>query len=348
MRVFSGIRPSGQLHIGNYLGAIKQWALLQEREECVFCIVDLHAITTPYVAEDLQKNIKDAAIVYLAAGLDPKKCLFFVQSQVPEHAELAWLLSTVCPVGELQRMTQYKEKSKELKDSPPAGLLNYPILMAADILLYQANLVPVGKDQKQHIELARFLARRFNKQFGKTFPEPKALISKTGAKIMSLQNPKKKMSKTDDEKEYIALFDEPDVIKEKIMAAVTDSGKTIKYDPQKKPGLSNLLTIFSLLSDKKMNPIRSKTPQMSADTQTHRTSNEVKAIEKRFQDKGYVEFKKALANLLIKKLEPFRQKKKEFLTRETYLKEILEQGRKKAQIIAQSTIQEAKRKMGLF
>jgi len=323
MRVFSGIRPSGELHIGNYLGAIKQWILLQEKEECVFCIVDLHAITTPYVADDLQKNIKDTAIVFLAAGLDPKKCLFFVQSQVPEHTELAWLLGAICPVGELQRMTQYKEKRKKLKESPPAGLLNYPILQAADILLYQTDLVPVGKDQKQHIELASFLARKFNKQFGKTFKEPKPLIPKTGAKIMSLQDPKKKMSKTDNEKGYIALWDSPGIIKEKIMASVTDSGKVIKYDPERKPGLSNLLTIYALLEGK-----------------------EIKAIEKRFKGKGYAKLKRSLTNLTIKKLEIFRQKKKEYQKREVYLQEILDQGRKRAQMIAKTTITEVKRKMG--
>ena len=325
MRVFSGIRPSGQLHIGNYLGAIKQWLKLQETNECFFCIVDLHAITTPYNPAELQENIKDTAIAYLAAGLDPKKCHLFLQSQVSEHTELAWLLGALAPIGELQRMTQFKEKVKKYPKNITAGLLDYPLLMASDILLYKAELVPVGKDQKQHVELTRMLARKFNKQFGKTFPEPKTLLPKVGEKIMSLQNPKKKMSKTDDEKGCIGLFDRPEVIKEKIMKAVTDSGKVIKYDSKRKPAISNLLTIYSLLSSK-----------------------QIKVIEKKFQGKGYLQFKKSLANLLIKSLEPFRQKKKEYTKREVYLQEILEQGRKKAQIIAQETISEVKRKMGLI
>lgn len=325
MRVFSGIRPSGQLHIGNYLGAIKQWIALQEKEECLFCIVDLHAITTPYEPAKLQDNIKDAATIYLTAGLDPKKCLLFVQSQVPEHTELAWLLGTITPLGELQRMTQYKEKARKYAKNINAGLLNYPLLMAADILIYKTEGVPVGKDQKQHVELTRMIARKFNKQFGRTFPEPKALLSEKGAKIMSLQDPGKKMSKTDNPKSYIGLFDTPDKIKEKIMAAVTDSGRTIKYDPKAKPAISNLLTVYSLIS-----------------------GQEIKEVEKKFAKKGYVELKKSLANLLIKDLKPFRQKQKEYTQRKVYLQEILEQGRKKARIMAQDTIQEVKRKMGLL
>jgi tryptophanyl-tRNA synthetase len=325
MRVFSGIRPSGQLHIGNYLGAIRQWVELQKTNECFFCIVDLHAITTPYEPEKLQENIRDTAIAYLAAGLDPKKCLLFVQSQVPAHSELAWLLGTLAPLGDLQRMAQFKEKKKQYPKALNAGLLNYPLLMASDILLYKAELVPVGKDQKQHVELTRTLARKFNKTFGKTFPEPKALLPEIGERIMSLQNPKKKMSKTDDEKGWIGLFDRPEIIKEKIMKAVTDSGKIIKYNPKRKPAISNLLTIYSLLSSK-----------------------EIKAVEKKFQGKGYAQFKKSLASLLIKKLEPFRQKRKEYLKREVYLQEILKQGRKKAKIVAEDTISEAKRKMGLL
>ncbi|PJE69084.1 tryptophan--tRNA ligase, partial [Candidatus Shapirobacteria bacterium CG10_big_fil_rev_8_21_14_0_10_38_14] len=250
MRIFSGIRPTGELHIGNYLGAIRQWLLLQEKADCVFCIVDLHAITTPYQSKELKKNIFEMAAAYLASGLNPEKCIFFVQSQVEAHAELAWLLSTITPIGELQRMTQYKEKIKKYPKDVNAGLLNYPILMAADILLYQTDLVPVGKDQQQHVELVRTIARKFNQKFGQTFKEPKVLLPKTGAKIMSLQNPKKKMSKTDDPRGCLELFEEPEEIKKKIMAAVTDPGKVIKYDPIKKPGISNLLTIYSLFSGK--------------------------------------------------------------------------------------------------
>ena len=325
MRIFSGIRPTGDLHIGNYLGAIKQWVELQEKSECVFCIVDLHAITTPYEVKVLQKNILDAAVTYIAAGLNPEKSIIFVQSQVKEHAELAWLLGTIVPTGELKRMTQFKEKAKKHSKYVNAGLLNYPILMAADILLYQTNIVPVGKDQKQHVELTRTIARKFNGKFGEAFKVPDVMLSKTGAKIASLQNPKKKMSKTDDPKSFIGLFESPEEIRQKIMSAVTDTGKKIIYNPKKKAGISNLLTIYSLLSEKP-----------------------VKSLEKEFQGKGYAQLKRSLANLLIDYLKPFRRKRKELLSREVYVKEILEQGRKKAELIAKSTMQQVKEKMGLI
>jgi len=325
MRVFSGIRPTGKLHIGNYLGAIKQWLELQEKNECIFCIVDWHAITTPYKSDELQKNILDAAITYLAAGLNPEKCILFVQSQVKEHAELAWLLGTITPLGDLKRMTQFKEKSKKHPEYVNAGLLNYPLLMAADILLYKTDLVPVGVDQKQHVELTREIVRRFNRQFGEVFKEPKVLLPKVGQKIMSLQQPRKKMSKSDDPKSCIDLFDEPEVIKKKIMSAVTDTGKEIKYDLKRKPGISNLLTIYSLFSGKS-----------------------IRELEKKFKGAGYEKFKKSLSELLINSLEPMHKKRKELSAREVYVKEILEQGRKRAKIIAQSTMAEVRQKMGLF
>jgi len=324
MRIFSGIQPTGAIHIGNYLGAIKQFLELQEKAECVFSIVDLHAITIPYQPQELQKNILDAAVCYLAVGINPEKSILFVQSSVKEHTELAWLLGTLCPIGDLLRMTQYKEKSKEFKGRIGAGILNYPILMAADILLYKTDVVPVGKDQKQHVELARTIARRFNKLFGKTFIEPEVQLQKIGAKIMALNNPRKKMSKSIPES-CLYLFDEPDEIKKKIMSAVTDPGKIIKYDPIQKPGISNLLTIYSLFSGKT-----------------------VKELEKKFKEAGYEKFKKSLAELLINSLEPFRRKRKELLAREVYVKEILEQGRKRAQVIAQSTMAEVRKKMGLI
>jgi len=324
MRVFSGIQPSGVIHIGNYLGAIKQFLELQEKDECIFSIVDLHAITIPYQTQELQKNILDAAICYLSVGINPEKSILFVQSEVKEHTELAWLLGTFCPVGDLLRMTQYKEKSKQFKGEIGAGILNYPILMAADILLYKTEIVPVGKDQKQHVELTRTIARKFNKQFGETFPIAKIQLPKIGAKIMALNNPRKKMSKSIPES-CLYLFDEPDIIKKKIMSALTDTGKEIKYDEIKKPGISNLLTIYSLFSGKT-----------------------IKELEKKFKNANYEKFKKSLAELLINSLEPFRKKRKELLLREIYLKEILEQGRKKAKIIAQSTINEIRQKMGLI
>lgn len=323
MRVFSGIQPTGQLHIGNYLGAIRQWLELQEKEECVFCIVDLHAITAPYNFKEFQDIILKKAIEYLACGLDPEKSIIFTQSDVREHSELAWLLGTVCPIGELNRMTQFKDKSKKFKNNVNAGLFNYPVLMAADILLYQTDLVPVGKDQGQHVELTRSIARKFNKKFGKTFKVPKVVFPKMGAKIMSLQEPKKKMSKSTPGS-CLFLLDEPKVIREKIMRATTDSGKKITYNPIKKPGISNLLTIYSLFSGKS-----------------------IKELENKFKDKNYSEFKKSLAKILIKSLDPIRRKRKELLNREVYIKEILKKGAKRAQVLASSTIKEAKNNMGL-
>ncbi len=324
MIIFSGIRPTGDIHIGNYLGAIKQWIELQEKNECVFCIVDLHAITTPYKPQEMQKNIFEAAIIYLAAGINPEKSINFVQSQVKEHAELDWLLNTITPMGELQRMTQFKEKAKQHPEYVNAGLFNYPVLMAADILLYKTQAVPVGKDQEQHVELARSIAKKFNQKFGETFLEPKLLIPKAGAKIMSLVNPKKKMSKSDEPKSYISLFDSPEDIQKKIMTATTDSGKDIVYNITKKPGISNLLTIYSLLANK--------------------TTQE---IEKQFKGKNYSEFKKSLAEVTIDYLEPFRRKQKELLSRDVYVKEILNKGKNRAESIAQTTIQEVRKKMGL-
>jgi len=324
MRVFSGIRPTGELHIGNYLGAIKQWLSLQEKNECLFCVVDLHAITTPFNPQKLQKNIIELVISYLAAGLNPEKSILFIQSEVKEHTELAWLLGTITPLGELKRMTQFKEKTKAHPEYINAGLLNYPLLMAADILLYKTDLVPVGQDQVQHVELTREIARKFNKMFGQVFKIPEVILPKIGQKIMSLQNPTKKMSKTDDPMGCIGLFDTPEEIRKKIMVAVTDLGREIKYDPKKKPGVSNLLTIYSLLSGKP-----------------------IKELERKFKGKGYEKFKKSLIKVLIESLESFRKKKKEFEKREIYLREILNKGTKRARMIAQLTLAEVRKKMGL-
>ncbi len=323
MRIFSGIQPTGNLHIGNYLGAIKQWVELQEQNECIFCIVDLHALTSPFDPEEMKKSILEKAVIYLAAGINPEKSIIFVQSSVQEHSELAWILNTITPLGELKRMTQYKEKSKKFEKNLNAGLMNYPVLMAADILLYQTELVPVGKDQEQHVELTRIIARKFNKRFGKTFKIPESRLPKTGAKIMSLTEPNKKMSKSDKPATRINIFDEPEEIKKKIMAAKTDNQKTIKYDPVKKPGISNLLSIYGLFKDEP-----------------------IKMIEKRF--KTYKELKSELANLLILKLEPLRRKRKELIGREAYVKEILSSGAKKANIIAESTIKEVREKIGII
>jgi len=324
MRIVSGIQPTGQIHIGNYLGAIKQWIALQEQNECVFMIVDLHALTSQYDPKTLQEKITEKLVAYIAAGINPEKAIIFVQSQVKEHTELAWLLNTMCPVGELERMTQYKDKSKKFKDNINVGLLDYPVLMAADILLYKAMAVPVGKDQVQHVELTRMLAKKFNNKFGETFPEPKELIPEFGSKIMSLTDPKKKMSKTDDPKSYISLFDSPEDIEKKIMSSQTDSGKGVIFNVTKKPGISNLLIIYSLMTDKP-----------------------ISAIEKQFKGKGYGDFKKSLAKVVIDYLEPFRRKQKELLSREVYVQEILNKGASRAKIIAETTMQEVRAKMGL-
>jgi len=297
---------------------------LQKKADCIFSIVDLHAITTLYNPKEMQKNILSAAIDYLAAGLNPKKCIIFVQSHVKEHAELAWLLETLTPIGELERMTQFKEKSQQHKENINAGLFSYPVLMAADILLYKAGIVPVGEDQQQHVELSRVLAKKFNSRFGKTFPEPKAQLPKFGARIMALNDPNQKMSKSLGPQSYIALNDSPETIREKIKTAVTDSSKEIKYDEKNKVAISNLLTIYHLFSNK---PIVD--------------------IEKKYENKGYAEFKKDLAEVIIKGLADFQKKRKELEKNPKKVEKILSDGAKKAQKIATATMKEIKKKMGL-
>ncbi len=322
MRVFSGIRPTGDIHIGNYLGAIKQWIALQKEHHCLFCIVDWHAITTPFDPQKIKSYIQKLAVTYLAAGVNPQKSILFVQSHIKEHIELTWLLSSITPLGELSRMTQYKEKSAGLKQKSNAGLLTYPILMAADILLYQTEIVPVGEDQVQHVEFARTLAQKFNHKFGQTFKLPKAVVPESGARIRCLQDPNKKMSKTGNPKGCIGLFDTPKEIERKVMSAVTDAGKEIKYDLKNKPGIANLLTIYHLFD-----------------------GQGIKEIEKEFQNQGYAQFKKALAKLLIESLKPFREAEKKYSAKE--IQRILDTGAQKAQKLASQTIKLANRNMGL-
>lgn len=325
MRTFSGVQPSGIIHIGNYFGAIKNWISLQDQYDCIFCIVNNHAITLPRNPKELKENTYKIASIYLAFGIDPKKSIIFIQSEVKEHTELCWILNTITRLPELERMTQFKEKSKQNKSAVNVGLFDYPVLMAADILLYQTDIVPVGQDQKQHVELTRTLAKRFNKTFGKTFKVPKALIKKEGGKIMGLDNPLKKMSKSAKSPlNYIALDDSPDTIAEKIKKAVTDSGNEIKKNPQK-PAISNLLEIYSLATDKK-----------------------IKEIEKEFEGKGYKEFKESLAEALINFLTPFQKKQKAILQDKGYIEKVLKDGKKKAEIIAQKTMTEVKNKVGLI
>jgi tryptophanyl-tRNA synthetase len=325
--VFSGIQPSGEIHIGNYLGAIKNWAELQNNPDydCIFFIVDLHAMTIPYNAREFHKIIFNTAVDNIAAGLDPEKCTLFVQSQIKEHAELTWILNTLTPLGELERMTQFKEKAKEQKKEVNVGLLTYPVLQAADILLYNTDFVPVGKDQEQHVEFTRALARKFNSRFGNVFKEPQALIPKIGAKIMSLQDPAKKMSKSHGSESYIALFDSDDEIRKKIKIAVTDSGKEIKYDEGNKPAISNLLTVYHLFSGRP-----------------------IKEIENVYAGKGYAEFKNKLAEVIIEYLKPLRQRREELEKKPDYVKSALEQGRTRAQKIASQTMEKVKKATGLI
>ncbi len=322
-RAFSGIQPSGIIHLGNYLGAILPWVEIQNKYESIFCVVDLHAITVPQDPKELTESTYLTTAIYLASGIDPKKSIIFVQSQIPAHTELAWVLNTIAHMGELSRMTQFKDKSqKGSVENTSVGLFDYPVLMASDILLYQAGVVPVGEDQKQHVELARNLAERFNNRFGKTFVVPNPIIGKTGARIMALDNPNRKMSKSDPTGSYIALTDSPDIIRKKIMRAVTDSGSTIKFDP-KREGLFNLLTTYQMLSRK--------------------TESQ---IEKHFADKGYGDFKKELAELVVDSLAPIQKKIDYFMKNRQLLDQILKTGALKASRIANPTLTEVKKKIG--
>jgi len=324
MIIFSGVQPSGDIHIGNYLAVIKQWVALQKKADCIFCIVDWHAITVPYEVKTLQQKIKEVASIYLASGINPEKSIVFTQSRVKEHSELAWLLNTITPFGDLSRMTQFKDKSKKFQGNINAGLFCYPVLMAADILLYQTELVPVGEDQKQHVELARTIAKKFNAKFGETFKIPEVSVLKIGAKIMSLTNPLKKMSKSDPESSRIGLFNTPEQIKKKIGSATTDSGREIKFNPKEKPGISNLLTIYSLFSNKP-----------------------IKDLEKEFGRETYQTFKQSLANLLIEKLEPFRNKKAKLDKNPETIEKILADGALRAQKIAKETMEKVRGAMNI-
>ncbi len=297
---------------------------IQHKYESIFCVVDLHAITVPQDPKELAESTYLNTAIYLASGIDPRKSIIFAQSSVPAHTELAWVLNTIAHMGELSRMTQYKDKSqKGNADNTSVGLFDYPVLMAADILLYQAGVVPVGEDQKQHVELARNLAERFNNRFGKTFIVPEPVIGKTGARIMALDNPSRKMSKSDLAGSYIALTDSPEIIRKKIMRAVTDSGSTIKFDP-KREGLYNLLTIYQMLSGK--------------------TESQ---IEKYFAGKGYGDFKKELAELVVTSLAPIQKKIDHYMKNRRLLDRILKTGAAKAARIANPTLAEVKKKIGL-
>lgn len=323
-RVFSGIQPSGIITLGNYLGALKHFVVRQHEHESFFCIVDLHALTLPQDPEALRQQIRTLAAVYLAVGIDPEKATLFVQSHVPAHSELGWLLQCMSYIGELSRMTQFKEKS-EGRESVTVGLFTYPVLQAADILLYDTNFVPVGEDQQQHIELCRDIALRFNQRFGDVLVPPQHQIPKVGARIMSLDDPTKKMSKSNpNPASYISLMDEPEVIRKKIMRAVTDTGREIKYDPESKAGVSNLLVINALCSGR-----------------------DIKELEVLFEGRGYGDLKKDTAEAVGNTLAPIQQRAKEILSAPNELDAILARGAEKARQAAAPTLLRVQKAMGL-
>lgn len=323
-RVFSGIQPTGNIHIGNYLGALKQFVELQGNSDCIYCIVDLHSITVPQDPKKLRESIRNVAALYLAVGVDPKKSTVFVQSDVPGHSELSWILTCCSYTGELSRMTQFKQKSKE-KESAPTGLFMYPVLMAADILLYDTQIVPVGDDQKQHIELTRDLAVRINGKYGKdTLVVPEGKYMKSGARIMALDEPTNKMSKSaENEFSRISLLDPPNKIKKAIMRATTDSDGEVRFDAENKPGISNLLSIYSVFS-----------------------GISIEQLEKKYQGSGYGDFKKDLVEVVVDALAPIQQKYNDVME-SGELDKILKEGAEKAGAIAQKTLRRVKENFGL-
>lgn len=325
--VFSAIKPSGEITLGNYLGAIKNWIRFQDDYECYYCIADLHAITVKQEPKLLRKRVLEILAIYIASGLDYEKSTLFVQSHVPAHSEASWLLTCTANMGELSRMTQYKDKTAKLKEntSISAGLFNYPVLMAADILIYNTDFVPVGIDQKQHVELARDIAQRFNSSYSDTFVLPEAKISESAAKIMDLQDPEKKMSKSDDnENSYILVLDKPDVIRRKIARAVTDSVGVVNYTDDQ-PGVKNLINIVSAIKGIKPDE-----------------------VVKLFEGKGYKEFKEYVADTIIEELKPVQEKANELLTEKEKLEKIYGEGAMKANYHAIKTLRKMQKKVGLL
>ncbi len=322
-RIFSGAQPTGNVHLGNYLGALRNWVALQHEYESFFCIVNLHAVTVPQNPKVLAEKTRELARIYLAVGIDPEVSTVFVQADVAEHAELTWLLNCIARMSELERMTQFKDKARKQQENVGVGYFDYPVLMAADILLYQTELVPVGEDQKQHLELTRDIAIRFNRDYGETFRVPEPFIPKVGARIMSLADPTKKMSKSDEESEAgcVMLLDDADAVRRKFKRAVTDSGTEIHFDPAR-PAINNLLTIYHLLTD--------QTPEK---------------IEAHFSRSGYAKLKEELADVTIEFLKPFQERVRAI--DDGKLDAILAQGASRAQKIARLTLDQAKANMGL-
>lgn len=324
--ILSGIQSTGKLTLGNYLGAINNWVQMQEEYDCYYMIANLHSLTVRNDPETLRNNTLKVLAMYVAAGLDPEKNTIFIQSQVKEHAELGWILDCYTYMGELSRMTQFKDKAAKHADNINAGLFTYPALMAADILLYQANLVPVGQDQQQHLEITRDIAERFNKLYGKTFTIPEGFYGKASAKIMGLQDPTAKMSKSaTNPNDVILLEDEPDVIIKKFKKAVTDSENKVRFDPENKPGVSNLMQIYSSITGLKM-----------------------EEIEKEFENSGYGDFKTKVAETVVDKLEPIQKKYKELLENKEYLEKIYTEGANRARKLASKTLDEVKERIGIL
>ncbi len=320
--VMTAAQPTGKLHLGNYLGAVKNWVEISETHECYFGIVDMHAMTVPYVPADLRKNVYGCAAQYMACGLDPEKCNLFLQSGVYGHADLAWILGCICPLGALERMTQFKDKARK-QTAVNSGLLYYPVLMASDILIYNADLVPVGEDQKQHIELTRDLAQKFNSTYSDTFTIPEPYIPKTGARIMSLQSPDSKMSKSDpNQNGTLYITDTADVLKKKIMSAVTDSDSCVRYAPEK-AGVSNLMSIMGAI-----------------------TGLSMQQIEDQFAGKGYGDFKKAVADVVIEKLSPVRERYEAISSDKALIEAALKRGTEAAQRRVNKVMSKVRRKVG--
>lgn len=323
--IFSGIKPSGDLTLGNYLGAIKNWTKLQEEYDCYFCVVDLHAITVKQLPADLRRRTLEVLAIYIASGINPEENTLFIQSHVPAHSEASWLLTCNSYMGELSRMTQYKDKSKKMGDSIGAGLFNYPVLMAADILLYNADLVPVGKDQMQHLELARDIGTRFNNTYSPTFTIPEGYVPKEGAKIMDLQDPSKKMSKSDaNPNGFILIMDEPNVIRKKISRAVTDSIGVVNYTDEQ-PGVKNLINILCA--------IKGYTPE---------------EVVEMYNGKGYADFKKDIGEAIVEELAQVQEKVKALLGDKKALEEIYKKGAEKANYVAMKTLRKMQKKIGLI
>lgn len=324
--ILSGIQATGDLTLGNYIGALKNFVKMQDEYDCYYMIANLHALTVRREPKELKNNALKILASYIAAGIDPDKSTIFLQSQVQEHAELGWVLDCYTYMGELSRMTQFKDKSSKHADNINAGLFTYPSLMAGDILLYQADLVPTGEDQKQHVELTRDLAERFNKLYGDTFKIPKPYIPKVGARIMGLQDPRSKMSKSSTiPNDTILLVDTPDEIMKKVKKAVTDSEGIVKYDEENKPGISNLMEIYSIITGKTF-----------------------EEIEKEFEGSGYGIFKVKVAETIIKELEPFHNKYNELMANSKYLEEIYNKGAEKARKVASKTVEDVYEKIGLI